>query len=73
MEYMSINRRQTLMMGYIVVFLLFLVPLLVMSAIPKKAGFSRWWVILLLIPFINLITVWVFAFIKWPNEHSNEA
>jgi hypothetical protein len=59
------------MMGYIVVFLFFSLPLLVISLIPKKAGFSRWWVLLLLIPFVNLITVWVFAFIKWPNERSD--
>lgn len=32
-----------------------------------KAGFSRWWFLLLFIPIVNLVMVWVFAFIKWPN------
>ena len=31
-----------------------------------KAGYSRWWVILALIPMVNLIALWVFAFSRWP-------
>lgn len=32
-----------------------------------KAGFSGWWFLLLLIPVVNIIMVWVFAYAKWPN------
>lgn len=32
----------------------------------KKAGYSRWWVIVAFIPFVNLIGLWVFAFANWP-------
>jgi hypothetical protein len=32
----------------------------------KKAGFSGWWAGLLLLPLVNLIAIWIFAFIRWP-------
>ena len=32
----------------------------------SKAGYSRWWVILFVIPLINIIVLWVFAFADWP-------
>lgn len=38
------------------------------AAILRKAGFSRWWAVLMLVPFLNGILVWVFAFITWPIE-----
>ena len=31
-----------------------------------KAGYSRWWTILALIPMVNLIALWVFALANWP-------
>lgn len=31
-----------------------------------KAGFSGWWMLLTLIPLVNLIMLWVFAFAEWP-------
>lgn len=36
-----------------------------------KAGFSRWWVILVFLPIVNLVMVWLFAFIRWPNYDQN--
>ncbi len=52
-----------------------LVPLLVLILliippyiiILKKAGYSGWWGLLFLVPFANLITLWVFALSNWPN------
>ena len=32
-----------------------------------RAGYSGWWVILTLIPLVNLIMIWVFAFSTWPK------
>ena len=32
-----------------------------------RAGRSRWWIILALIPLLNLIGLWVFAFTRWPQ------
>jgi hypothetical protein len=35
----------------------------------RKAGFSGWWVITVFIPLVNLIMLWVFAFVRWPIEN----
>ncbi len=37
------------------------------SKIVAKAGLDRRWVLCLLIPVINVIMVWVFAFVHWPK------
>lgn len=34
----------------------------------EKAGFSGAWSLLLLVPVVNLVMIWVFAFIRWPVE-----
>jgi uncharacterized membrane protein YhaH (DUF805 family) len=44
-------------------------PFLLFSPILKKAGFSGWWSLCFFIPVVNILLVWVFAFIKWPNEN----
>ena len=46
------------------------VVVLLFGSVVKKAGFSRWWSLLLCIPIINIISIWVFAFVKWPAEFS---
>jgi hypothetical protein len=33
-----------------------------------KAGFSGWFSLLGIIPIVNIIALWVFAFISWPAE-----
>lgn len=40
---------------------------LIYGRILIKAGYSRWLSLVLLVPLINLIMIWVFAFSKWPN------
>ena len=32
-----------------------------------KAGFSRWLSLLMMIPVVNLITLYIFAFSAWPS------
>ncbi|MBU1274078.1 MAG: hypothetical protein KJ720_01755 [Proteobacteria bacterium] len=32
----------------------------------KKAGYSPWWAVTMLVPLVNIIFVYVFAFSKWP-------
>ncbi|MFC3226340.1 hypothetical protein ACFOGJ_03820 [Marinibaculum pumilum] len=34
----------------------------------QKAGFSGAWSLLLLVPVVNLVMLWVFAFISWPVD-----
>lgn len=36
--------------------------------IVRKAGFPGALSLLALVPGVNLILLWVFAFVKWPNE-----
>jgi len=31
-----------------------------------KAGYSGWWSLLTLIPIVNIIVIWIFAFSSWP-------
>jgi hypothetical protein len=35
--------------------------------IARKAGFSRWLSLLLLVPLVNIVIIWMFAFSNWPN------
>lgn len=38
------------------------------ARILKRLGFSRWWVVLALIPYLNVVGLWLLAFVKWPME-----
>ncbi|HSM41453.1 MAG TPA: hypothetical protein VK862_11940 [Afifellaceae bacterium] len=49
------------LIGYILVFI---VPT---WKIVSRAGFSGAWSLLALIPLVNVIMLWVFAFARWPN------
>ena len=33
----------------------------------EKAGFNGWWTLALVIPVVNIVMIWVFAFLRWPN------
>ncbi len=43
------------------------------SLILDKAGIAKGWVLCLLIPFINIIMLWVFAFCHWPGVNQPQA
>lgn len=36
--------------------------------IARKAGFHGAWSLVLLVPLVNLVSLWVFAFVRWPSE-----
>lgn len=58
-------------MGYGMVFPLIAYLILIVfpvAVIVGKAGYSRWWAVLALIPMVNLIALWVFAFSPWPGS-----
>ena len=44
-----------------------IVPVWLMGKILVKAGFSAWFSLISFVPIINVIALWVFAFIPWPN------
>lgn len=52
----------------ILIFFIIIIPILIFGPIAKKAGYSRWWVLTMFVPIVNLIMIWVFAFAKWPIE-----
>lgn len=33
-----------------------------------RLGFSRWWVVVALIPYANVVGLWALAFVRWPLE-----
>jgi uncharacterized membrane protein YhaH (DUF805 family) len=32
----------------------------------RRAGYSSWWALLVLVPLVNLVALWVFAYVRWP-------
>ena len=43
------------------------VALVVVAEILGRVGFSGWWSLLAVVPLLNVILLWVFAFTDWPN------
>jgi hypothetical protein len=38
----------------------------IFGRIASRAGYSRWWALTMLVPILNLVMLWVFAFTMWP-------
>ncbi|WP_150049439.1 MULTISPECIES: hypothetical protein [Methylomonas] len=36
-----------------------------------KAGLDGRWTLILLVPIVNIIMIWIFAFCRWPNLRSD--
>lgn len=56
-----------------IIVLLILVPTVALTVVPswriaRKAGFSGAWCLLLLVPGLNVLVIWAFAFTRWPNS-----
>ena len=52
--------------------LLFVVPIVGLAVwialqMCNKAGRSRWWGLFFLIPVVNIVAIWIFAFVRWPS------
>jgi hypothetical protein len=39
---------------------------IVCGAIARKAGYSRWYGLLMVVPLVNIVLIWIFAYAKWP-------
>jgi hypothetical protein len=55
----------------LVLFIAFVLWLL--SKILVKAGFEPIWAFAMLIPIVNVLLVWFFAFAAWPNSQRKES
>lgn len=42
------------------------VPIVMIGRVLRRAGHSPWWVLLVLVPVVNLVALWVFAYTRWP-------
>jgi len=38
----------------------------IFGRILNRTGYSRWWLLTIFVPLLNLIMLWVFAFANWP-------
>ena len=38
-----------------------------------KAGRSPLWVLFLLVPYVNVVAIWIFAYMRWPFVDRTEA
>lgn len=64
----GIGLTQLLIIGLFSILPLFLL----FRPIAKKAGYEGWlWPLLMLIPYLNIVLIWIFAFRKWPVENRN--
>jgi hypothetical protein len=50
----------------LVIALLIWAFLAIFGRILRRAGYSRWWLLTMFVPVLNLIMLWVFAFADWP-------
>ncbi|MGR8934322.1 MAG: hypothetical protein ACU837_08025 [Gammaproteobacteria bacterium] len=55
------------MMFYILLPLFVVFTLWLGYRITQKAGHDGWWTLVLLLPIVNVIMIWMFAFSRWPN------
>jgi O-antigen/teichoic acid export membrane protein len=54
------------LMALVVLVLIVWAFVAVFGRILNRAGYSRWWLLTLVVPLVNLIMLWVFAFANWP-------
>lgn len=36
------------------------------ARILRRTGFSRWWAVLIIVPGVNVVLLWLFAYARWP-------
>ena len=56
--------------AFVVLVLIAVAFVAVFGRILNRAGYSRWWLLTLVVPLVNLIMLWVFAFGDWPAARS---
>lgn len=56
---------------WVILFVLVALPLWLISRVAIKAGFSGWWAFVFLVPFVNIVMLWVFSYAKWPGQPQN--
>lgn len=60
------------LMGLLIALVFIALVLWSCARISRKAGFSGWWSLLMLVPLVNIVMIWVFAFADWPAESNKD-
>ena len=55
-------------LGYLIIAVCLTYLLSMGGWVLARAGRSPLWVLLLLVPWVNLAAIWVFAYIRWPAQ-----
>jgi hypothetical protein len=63
----------TLVIYFIPLCIYVILPTMAFGVIFRKAGYSGWMGLLMLLPIVNLITLFWFALATWPIEHQSLA
>lgn len=51
------------------VLLIFVVAVIIpLARVLSRTGHSGWWSVLYLLPLVNVIALWIFAYKKWPID-----
>jgi hypothetical protein len=38
----------------------------------RRSALSRWWLLLAFVPVINVVALWVFAYVRWPTDRPRD-
>ena len=52
---------------WIIVIAVMVIPV---AKILGRIGFNQWWAAVAIVPMVNLIFLWVLAFIDWPSDEA---
>jgi uncharacterized membrane protein YhaH (DUF805 family) len=63
MDHLPVFHFILLLLVFIGFLILYFVPIV---KILQKAGYSGWWSLIILVPVVNIIMFYVFAFSTWP-------
>ena len=44
------------------------VSVIAIVRIVQRAGYSGWWVLIMLVPILNMLALWYFGFGPWPSD-----
>ena len=53
------------------IILIVISPIFALANIIKRVGHSPWLALLFVIPIVNLVFIWVFAFMRWPIDQAS--
>ena len=57
--------------GFIWVIVYVVLVVVPIAKILGRIGFNQWWAAVAIVPLVNLILLWVVAFIEWPRDRAS--